>query len=507
MAIRRRLKQRPKPKGSPDPKPEARTIDPEDAPRFTVEVDPLNEMVIIGAAVLLWDEEQGKSLIKRLVADHFKASALHREIWAAFREMRRRNLGWDPETLRTIADDDAVKLVLGILEARTEVPPNLWHHVERLEWDRARAEATEGPLDELVRSISNSREAPERTRALARQVVVALEEGVSLRHLANPDEIVREQSALIRDRAKGVQVYPYGLDGFDWDEDAEEWRIVPGIEPGLLTVVTGISGGGKSTLIANIALAQEAAGKRGLYGVWEMGKRTLPMLAGLRLGFRRQAVKMGTLSPEDLEALDAEMERLSKRIRFFSNPAGKEIKRYEKARDANEAQLDLIHSYIAETGADYAIFDLWERAFRFENEQQVSEALFRTQAIAEETRCHVILAAQQRLKDIEAREDSRPTREGIKGSSAWVDIGDAIFGAYCPGLVKDVPNDTFEVIVLKQRDGRWPMVVEFDWDPVYGTLKEGREVRYDRPGQGGETKASDSLKKSLGDFKGGKRRG
>jgi hypothetical protein len=42
-----------------------------------------------------------------------------------------------------------------------------------------------------------------------------------------------------------------------------------------------------------------------------------------------------------------------------------------------------------------------------------------------------------------------------------------------------------EAIVLKQRRGRWPFAVRFDFEPKRWTLKKGREVAYLRPGEDG----------------------
>jgi replicative DNA helicase len=104
------------------------------------------------------------------------------------------------------------------------------------------------------------------------------------------------------------------------------------------------------------------------------------------------------------------------------------------------------------------------------------------QAIARETDCHVMMVQQQLLKVVEKREDKQPTREGIKGSGEWTGVADTILGVYRADLYKPVPPGTIDVLLLKQRRGRWPFVVEFDFDPEFGTLTKGREVNYDAPG-------------------------
>ena len=248
-----------------------------------------------------------------------------------------------------------------------------------------------------------------------------------------------------------------------------------------MTVVTGLSGGGKTTFTTAVATAQANAGRRVLYGAWEQGSgATLELMAVQSLGLSRTSFVEGTVTQAEHDAVDAEMRRLAERVRFFELPFGRE----RGKRQLNDEHLDTIHAYIAETGADVFIADLWRRAVRQFDPDEEEAALYRQQAIAQETRCHVILVHQQRLKDVEAREDKQPTREGLKGSGAWVEVPDTIIGVHRPALWKAVADDTLVAIVLKQRHGPWPLAVEFDWKPEEGSIRNGRSVEYQRPGQG-----------------------
>jgi hypothetical protein len=65
-------------------------------------------------------------------------------------------------------------------------------------------------------------------------------------------------------------------------------------------------------------------------------------------------------------------------------------------------------------------------------------------------------------------------------------VADTIIGWYRPSLAKNVPDDTIQAIILKQRYGHWPLAVEFDWDPQFGSIDNGRSIEYDRPGKVGE---------------------
>ena len=103
--------------------------------------------------------------------------------------------------------------------------------------------------------------------------------------------------------------------------------------------------------------------------------------------------------------------------------------------------------------------------------------------MVDEAKVHAILLAQQRLKDVEQRTDKRPTREGIMGSSEWVQIADTILALHRPALFKAIADDKLELVVWKQRKGPWPLCVEFDWDPEFGSIEGGRSMPFQHIGE------------------------
>jgi replicative DNA helicase len=289
----------------------------------------------------------------------------------------------------------------------------------------------------------------------------------------------------LRARMAGLACYPFGIEGLDLygpeDEDEEgnsldgQPLIIPGAAPGKVTTITAISGGGKSTIAALIALMQARRKRPVLFGAWEMGaEETLELMAAISAGISRSRVRTGQITPAELELLEQRMEAISQWVRFVDQPFGKDA-----ARHSTDEILDQIHGYIADSGAEVVIFDLWRRAFRkLNDESEEAEALYRQQAIAEETQTHVVLVQQQRLKDVEQRANPIPTREGIKGSSAWVDVSDTILGIYLPSLLKQDAANVIQLLILKQRFGRWPVKLEFDWHGDLVRLTNGRIVSY-----------------------------
>lgn len=447
--------------------------------------DPVNEQVIIAAACVSAKERH--RLLLRFSPDSFFAKG-HPAIWKLLAEIDSRGLTFDPATVRQLSGGDVDEAYLEqLIEQRPAVPPNLEHHIAALEWDKVRIESVRGPIASLLEALRDPTSDPDSVSSIGRQVATAFSVR-SLRYLRDSDELVRSQTEAIRKRQAGLACYPYGIEGFDkYDDDAAgelqgQWRMIPGTAPAMTTVITGLSGTGKTTLTTQIAISFANAKRRTLYGAWEQGSgMTLELMAIQSLGYSRKAFMTGAVTNDEIDQVHDEMDRLAEWTRFFEIPFGRVPK--EKRGMMNDKNLDLIHAYIAESGCSIFIADLFRRALREMDPDEEEVALYRMQAITQETKTHSILIHQQRLKDIEQRKDTRPTREGLKGSGAWIEMPDTIIGTHRPGLWKAVDDNIVELVVLKQRHGPWPLAVECDWDPDRGTIVNGRTIEYARPGQ------------------------
>lgn len=461
--------------------------------------DPVNEQVLIAAMAV--DRETRVRLLKLFNADAFYAEQ-HRVIVSAFAELERRKLEYDPAVLQRLAPDVDIRILEQLSAARPDVPPNLDFHVDTLMWDRQRAQATRGPIASLLEAIQNPKEAPERVRAIARQVGDAFEGAGSGRYLRDPKEVVREAMADIRRRIEGEAFYPYGIDGLDYYENGER-RLRPGAAPGLITMVTGVTGSAKSTLTARLCLGlarQMRTAKTGriLFGAWEVNApTTIELLAILSLGWSRSRMLDGKghlkgpgdegyskLTSEELIEVEERMHALSRYIVFFDNPFRRGRTRMNTGRRiTNDDHLDVIAEHLADSGCSVFIADLWQRCLKDTRPEDEQEALFRQLAIIEELRTHLMMVHQQRHKDVELRSDKKPTREGIKGSGAWLDVASTVIAPHLPAKWKRVPDDKLQAFILKQRFGAWPLGIEFDWDPEYGSIDGGTSIPYDQPGE------------------------
>ena len=451
----------------------------EKAPEIIVPHDPIVEQAIIAAALV--SDEARLSLLKRLTPEHFLVDK-HREIWAAFGELARRKLNYDPATVqRLIGSRVDIAYAAQLQELRPDAPDNLPWLINTILWDKQRATAVQGPISALLEAIKNPQEEPDRIRALARHVSSCFDgNGGSFLH--NPKELVRTQMALVRKRTQGHAYYPYGIPGLDCYDGSDNRRMLPGAMPGQTTIITAVPGAGKSTLTGHIALGLARSRRRVLLAAWEVGAGlTLELLACLSLVWNRTEMMEGKINRENQIILEERMHSISKHVRFMKNP----FRRQRGEKPSNDRNLDIVQGEISDSGCDVFIADLWKRCLVDARPEAEEQALFRQQSMAEEMCIHNILVHQQRSKDIEQRDDKRPTREGMKGSSALTEIADTILGVHRPALWKRIDDDKLEVFVLKQRFGKWPLGVEFDWNADEGSIKGGRSIDYEQPGETG----------------------
>jgi len=470
---------------------------PERGERVIIPHDPVNEIAVIAAAIRSDDNKVLDGLLRKILPDHFLVREA-RQAWQAMGEVRRRGLEVDRGSIAAVAGEACADF-LRECAARPSSENTDWH-VTNLLWDSARATAAKGPLPAFIEALKDPRAEPERVRSLARQIGLAFDGHESRKYLHDAKTLVRDQMLEIESRVSGHAIFPYGIPGLDYydpsglSDEGTRKRMIPGCAPGQITALTGVSGGGKSTTAANIVLGlafpggveADTPGRKVLYCAWEMrGGMTLELLACISLGWSRGDLMQGigeVATHRGRVLLQEHMEVISERVRFLGMP----FRRKVGERPSNERNLDVLHGYIADSGCDVVIGDLWKRCLVDTTPDAEEDALIRQQAMVEDLRVHAILLQQQRMKDIEQRDDKRPTREGIKGTGAWVEVPDTIIGVHRPALFKRIQDNKLEMLVLKQRYGRWPLAVEFDWDADRGLISGGRHVEYDRPGEASE---------------------
>lgn len=476
----------------------------EEVERRTVRIphDPVNERVILAAAAV--SSAKRRELILSCPADGFFGRH-HRAAWEALVEIDRKGLQYDPATVRQLSGDAAVSDALdALVRERPEVPPNLDAHVRFFNWDRQRCQVAEGALPAFLEALMDQTADPERVRALAAELGRSFDGGGTLPFLRDSQSVVEEMGRRLHARRSSAGWRPFGIDGLDYfgaDPNGER-RIKLGLAPGHMTLVVGMSGNNKTTVVNQIVLAQARLGRRVLHGGWEEdAEDNLEMLAGLSLGISRSRRIDGKISDKEEACLVSEAELIAKYVKPFDLPFGqpKIGKDGRRQRAYNADQLDVIERHVAASGADVCVFDLFKASLVEIDPQAEEMALRDLLAICKRTRTHAIVVHHLRKGDKEDQ-GARPTRESIKGAFSWVEKFDTILAVHWPHVYapRKHPANKLEAFILKQRKGRWPLGIEFDYDPDTGVISGGRDIDY-------QTEDCDDAGTGMGSFLADKR--
>lgn len=458
----------------------------EGPPAIRVPHDAVNEMVLIAAVIV--DEESRRRYLDTISPDFFFGQG-HAAIWTALREIKRRDLHYDPATLKQLGRDIDVAYVEGLIKQRPVVPPNLKHHVAMLRWDAARVGAAQGPVTTFLELLKDPAAEPAALRGVAQAIANALTTGAN-DSLRNAHQLIEEQMGVIELRRQGVATYGFGIPGLDFYPDSKP-RLVPGTAPKTLTVVTGVSGSGKTTAVARAVLGMWGAGRRVLYGAYEQGSgMSLELLATMDLGFSRTDMMIGAFNDADSASVRAKMEEIGGNVMFDEMARDSFV---VKGRDANARAMDRIAQSIIDSRCDVYVADLFRRTLRETEPDDEERALYAMQELAKRLNVHLLLVQQQNAKQVENTRDKLPRRETIKGSGAWVEVADQIIAWHRPALWKNVPDDRIYSIVLKQRYGAWPMMIEHEWEPEFGSIEGGVQIEMQRHGDGDESEAEDGF--------------
>ncbi len=203
----------------------------------------------------------------------------------------------------------------------------------------------------------------------------------------------------------------------------------------------------------------------------------------MHLGLSRTRLTTGQITEEEFEEHRATMEAISQYVRFVALPFDRDgadqgsRERYRGA--ANMRNLDVVQAIASDIGCDIFIADLWQRCLVDLGVEQELRALYRQQAMAEELRCHFILVHQINLKQMGQRADKRPTPDSLKGTGGYYEIANTVLATHRPALFKAVPDDVLEIDVLKQRQGKSLLAIEFAWDADTGIISGGKDVPYE----------------------------
>ncbi len=463
----------------------------EDDTAVVIDHDVTNEGIVL-AAVLV-DEDLRNELVPKTPTDRFRDTD-YAVTWEAIRRLIAKKKGFDLQLLhKEVAGKVRLSLLKNLMSTYPDPPVDMDTHLNALNWDSTRARAVEDSIPSFLRALRDNEEKPATVHALAERVARSLVVTTDKSFMHNSKHLAAQQRLEIEKRRSQGACYEYGIKELDFYPNGEH-RCIPGAAPGKITNLTAVSGSGKSVLAAYLGLQQARKGRKVLYGAWEMGPGdTLEVMATISfhlpdLGVEgetslgsRYASSTGALNEDELDTLEDRMEKIGEYVKFFDPPFAHDMGR----KYTNDDALMELHRMVVDSGCEVVVYDLLERMFPDGSPGEERRALFAFQQIHILTDTHAIICTQQKLKEVEKSGDKRPTRSTILGSQAWVDISDTIIGVHLPARWKPIADDTMELLLLKQRFGKWPQAMSFQWDGDAMSIENGRDVDFDHGDAGG----------------------
>jgi hypothetical protein len=466
--------------------------------------DSANEQTVLAAAYA--SRMKRTELVRLLPTPDFFLTAEHSVGWELALELERRNLDFDPATAKRLVPHVDVQLLVELVEARPDVPANLDFHVRELMRDRVKATVLEGPLAALLEGFKDRRVPWDRLEAIAQQIASSMRQGEGeYRYVRDPRAVHRDVVSMLDRRFAGEAVYGYGIPALDMFEsvemaklagwyveegDTEIARMMPGTAPKQATVLTAISGTGKTTFIGSMVLGLARQRRRVLVCSWEVGSPlSLEFLTELSLvrtdpRFSRSRMMRGAgglASWGELRPVfEKRMREIQRYVRFMDNPFYRRTTSGNGRRVDNERHIDIFGNAISESGASVVVADLWSRMLVNKKPDEEELALFRQQSQFAELGVHGIVVTQQKHKELMQRADKRPTADNIKGSGGYLEFADTAFGLHRPGMWKEIDDNRIEVYGFKQRGTNSRFAVSIPFDPHTGLLGDvGKTIPYD----------------------------
>jgi len=430
-----------------------------------------HEKIILGT--MLRDKDTRNHLCLALQAGEFH-SDIHKTIFAGLQQLIEDKLDYTPPTLMTILPDTdwGGKEYLEKLEKMGDAR-NVDHHVTRMRWDQARVEVYDSRLPEFVAELKDPRSDIDETITLGRQLGDRLQEARGKKWKVTGKGASSKYSASMRARQVGVTFRSSGYPAIDKN-------LVAGFAKGKTTVVCGAPSSGKTSFSLNTARKQAKTWKVGILP-WESGVQDaldLMCSSHLKIPLEKFEKLAHLLKDEEQRNIDDYVASLldNENIAFLKPPP--RTVRDGRPWEINDRVLDWVESEIDDWDRDIVYWDLFEKRLVDHSPNSITNALNRVQemVVPDRLNIHMVLLHQLNLKEVERRQDERPTRDALKGTSAYIEVPDLVLGMYRPAVYDPgVQDNIIEIICLKQRKGVWPWKVICKWQGQYTRISGGRQ--------------------------------
>lgn len=424
-----------------------------------------NERAIVSSS--LTDAVIRKRAVGSVRAEQFLGERF-RVLFHALAECERQDLIPDNEAIAVQAGEEDYGGYEFLNKLRKLEPvANLDFHLDRLRHDAARAQAAD-KMPELARLFDDRTKNHDECLRAASGLVSELR----VAKIAQED-VTEEYSKDLDRRCAGE--LPFVSCGYK----SLDPTLLEGYAPGLLTVLAGRTGNGKSTLVVDKV--------RRLLG-FEKKPRILmiPLEIG-RIRFLDKLVSSCTMlplvllrkSPEDLTLAERdEIKRVVKKLVGTDDRLVVMDKKvfFESGQEkwSNDVAMDRIESILAEGDYSLVIFDLFQRCLRDLRPAAVEETLIWSQYLADKYSSHLLFVHQISRK-AEERRGKRPELSDLKGSGGYEEVPDLIELVHRPKAYKQfMKKDLIEVKIGKQRDGPAGQTMVAEFLPTVSRLENDR---------------------------------
>jgi len=411
--------------------------------------DIVNEQAIL-VAILRDDDSRRRALACAKPQDFFGAK--HRVIFAAVAKCEEDGVEPAPTDVATRTDGrefGGLEKLRELFEA--DPPVDLDRRLDALRRDAARARVKDAAKD-----VVESAEDPE----------------------AEYDEVVADARALLQGLKDAPLRSGDADSGDDWLESYRRRRsgesglfvstgyepldgvLTEGYAPGSITVVAGRPRMGKTMLMIDTARRlRRLEESRVLIGALEKGREyILNLLVACVTGIDKKLILK---NPEDLtDAQHNKVERAVEwlfeggRLTIIDNPIRSLIR---AGKWSNEAAVDKMGEVLSQGAYDIAIWDIWQRALKNTNPEQISAAVGAFYEIGKSTGTHNIVVQQlhRRVEDRSKDKARRPTLNDLKQSGAYEEFADTVLFVHREKVFKPrtPKGDVMEVTIGKQKLG------------------------------------------------------
>lgn len=420
-------------------------------------VDMENEQRILTA--MMNDSVVLRELSTGLDEDVFTGKR-HKEIFCILRDVEMHNLDFDLEAFSQMGrgrDYGGLRYLRKLLEAFPDVPKNIDFHVKQLRTDSVKYGLRVGGIQELVDLTEDPTADLDEISDLVGEINRAITGRVE-GEVKSGDRLAEYYLSDVRARLKHSNFVPTG---FGWLDEF----LTEGLAKKKMSVWTARPSVGKTTVAANVAdrLANKY-NKKVLYIPIEPGTISiLDCMVSDRTGIHLDYIIKRT---DELEN-----QKLRKiRDTIYSITGNENLEFWMKSLTFNQ-----LPSLLRRHKTDVVIYDLWQQMLPDTEQHTIENHLQKTQRLGQDENVHQMLLHQTK-RDVEKRQNKRPTRGDIKGSGGYEERADLIVGLYREkyyDLTQE--QDVMELGILKQRRGSLFGVCYYDFEGGYGRI--GKERR------------------------------